>query len=127
MALVALPVQWRKTVCNVLQTGRSGAQIKWTQDAWRRFEADGAAAKMSTGSAEPVWEYEVHEAFERFLSTGAPLGCPVCMHSPSGECFEFFFPFFGKRFYGKILLRAERREIVIFSAHRPLKERLSCE
>lgn len=29
--------------------------------------------------------------------------------------------------YGKILLRPDRKRVVIFSAHRPLKPKLSCE
>lgn len=49
------------------------------------------------------------------------------MAAPPGETYEFFFSFLGERFYGKILLRPDRKRVVIFSAHRPLKIKLSCE
>jgi len=46
---------------------------------------------------------------------------------PVGETYEFYFPFHRTQFYGKILLRPDLERVVIFSAHRPLKPKLSCE
>jgi hypothetical protein len=48
------------------------------------------------------------------------------MRTP-GETWEFFFTFEGKPAYGKILITKDRKRIVIFSAHKPLKATLSCE
>jgi hypothetical protein len=70
---------------------------------------------------------QAHDALHQYLNTGKPSGCPVTMDTPSGETYEFLFPFKAKTFYGKILLRTDRQRIVIFSAHRPLKSKLSCE
>lgn len=55
------------------------------------------------------------------------MGCCCHMDTPPGETYEFYFHFKGQQLYGKILLRADRKRIVIFSAHRPLKPKLSCE
>lgn len=126
MALLPIPETWRKAVCAILEEP-TGTSIEWTYDAKLRFEADGAAAKHQSGSTEPVWKYEVYDAFCAYLSMDSALGCCVQMNKPVGECYEFLFPIYGVRFYGKILLRANRKGVVIFSAHRPLKSKLSCE
>lgn len=110
-----------------MESGRTGSDIKWTLDAQQRFEADGAAAKMHSGSNGPVWLYEAHHALRAYLGAGSPVGCQVRMEKPTGECYEFFFPFMGKRFYGKVLLCPDGQRLVVFSAHRPLKDMLSCE
>jgi|YNPMSStandDraft_1061717.scaffolds.fasta_scaffold08958_2 hypothetical protein len=127
MALIPLPPAWRNAVCAVLKAGKAGTDVQWTRDAKTRFESDGTAAKARAGSTDPVWEYEAQDAFVQFLNANQPMGCPVTMAKPPGECYEFFFRFYGERFYGKILLRADRRQVVIFSAHKPLKPSLSCE
>jgi hypothetical protein len=117
MAQVEIPATWRTDVCAILATEKSGTLIEWTVDARNRYEAD----------ANSAWEYEVYEEFRAFLSSPQPLGCLVFMERPSGETYEFWFRFKGARFYGKILLRTDRKRIVLFSAHRPLKPKLSCE
>jgi len=128
MALTQIPEEWRRKVCAILTEARGKREIFWTDDARKRYGADGAAAKkVRQGCYEAVWEYEALDAFYDFLSTGQPMGCQVTMARPPGECYEFFFQFYGERFYGKILLRADRRQVVIFSAHKPLKPSLSCE
>lgn len=54
-------------------------------------------------------------------------GCPVQMKSPPGETWEFYFTFRRHRLYGKILLRPDRKGVVIFSGHPPLRPKLFCE
>jgi hypothetical protein len=117
MAQVEIPESWRKDVCAILATEKSGTLIQWTDDARTRYEADSNFA----------WEYEVYQAFRDFLSSGRPCGCPVIMERTAGETYEFLFPFKGQRFYGKMLLRNDRQRVVVFSAHKPLRNRLSCE
>lgn len=117
MAQIEIPEAWRKAVCAVLKAGIVGKQIQWKLDATNRYKADSGFS----------WDYEAHEAFLRLLQSGRPTGCPVTMDTPPGETYEFYLPFKNSSFYGKILLRTDRRSIVIFSAHRPLKDKLSCE
>lgn len=126
MAQQELPVQWRNAVCAVLET-ENGQLIEWTYDAETRYEADATAAKMRAGDDDAVWRPEVYQPFRKFLSSARPTGCLVNMASPPGETHEFFFEFLGEQFYGKILLRPDRKRVVIFSAHRPLKQELSCD
>jgi len=126
MAQQEIPAQWRKDVCAVLET-EDGRRIEWKIDAEQRYEADATAAKMRAGDPDAVWRHEVYQPFRKFLSAGVPTGCPVNMAVPPGETYEFYFDFLGEKFYGKILLRPDRKKIVIFSAHRPLKKWLSCE
>jgi len=127
MPQIEIPEPWRQQVCVILETDATGKLIEWTRDAERRYEADATAAKVRTGDYEPVWTYEVYRPFRDVLSTPHPTGCPVTMDSPPGETYEFYFPLFHQRFYGKILLRTDRKRIVIYSAHKPLKPKLSCD
>jgi hypothetical protein len=117
MAQVAIPELWRRDVCAVLATEASGTLIEWTFDATTRFESDSGFS----------WPYEAYQALRSFLSGASPMGCLVTMAKPSGETYEFYFAFKRTRFYGKILLRPDSERVVIFSAHRPLKPKLSCE
>jgi len=117
MGQAEISLTWRRDVCAVLATEQTGILIEWTADARTRYEAD----------SNFEWEFELYDAFKRFLSSPQPLGCLVAMAKPAGETYEFFFQFKGTRFYGKILLRTDRKRIVVFSAHRPLKARLSCD
>jgi len=127
MAQIEIPQQWRTTVCAILKTEATDRLVEWTFDAEQRYEADATATKLRAGDTDPVWRNEVYRPFTDFLSSPHPTGCLVTMQSPPGETYEFYFPFLGKQFYGKILLRTDCKRIVIFSAHRPLKAKLSCE
>ena len=127
MAQIEIPDAWRREVAATLATEATDRLIEWKTDAERRYEADAAAAKTRAGDVEPAWRYEVYRPFRDFLLSLHPTGCPVTMETPPGETCEFYFPFLGERFYGKILLRPYRKRVVIFSAHRPLKRSLSCE
>lgn len=117
MAQEEIPNSWRRAVCAILKTEETGNLIRWTEDAARRYDA--------TPKAD--WQYEVYQPFIDYLSSPHPAGCLVTMESPPGETYEFYFTFKGQKLYGKILLRTDRKRIVVFSAHRPLKPKLSCE
>ena len=127
MAQIEIPETWRKQVCAILETEATDRLIEWTTDAERRYEADATAAKMRAGDTDPAWRYEVYRPFRDFLSSPNPTGCPITMDSPPGETYEFYFVFIGEKFYGKMLLRPDRKRVVIFSAHRPLQPKLRCE
>ena len=72
------------------------------------------------------WGYQIIEAIRAYLLSAEPKGCPVTMNIP-GETYEFFFPFFLEKAYGKVLLRRSRNGVVIFSAHPPTGPKLRCE
>jgi hypothetical protein len=127
MAQQEIPKAWCKSVCAILATEATGKLIEWTVDAVKRYEADAAAVKICAGENEAAWQNEVYQPFRDFLASPHPLGCPVTMERPAGETYEFYFPFRGATFYGKIFLRTDQKRVVIYSAHRPLKEKLSCE
>ena len=116
MPLLKIPEAWRRDVCALLKTEATGKLIEWEPLGRTRYEAD----------YHPRWPYEVYAAFRVFLESGQPHGCSVAMKTP-GETWEFIFIFEGKPAYGKILHTRDRKRILIFSAHRPLKANLSCE
>lgn len=51
----------------------------------------------------------------------------MVMDRPAGETYEFYFQFKNRKNYGKVLLHTNRKKITVFSAHLPLKPKLSCE
>ncbi|WP_395734680.1 hypothetical protein [Prosthecobacter sp.] len=118
MPLQEIPQAWRKDVCAVLAKGTTGREIVWTLDAAQRYEASFISA----------FQNELYPIFRTlFQGPPAPKGCPVKMERPAGETFEFYFQFKGKIGYGKVLLHTNKQKITIFSAHLPLKAKLSCE
>jgi hypothetical protein len=117
MAQIEIPSDWRQSVCAILKRGTKGREIVWTIDAGQDFEADFLDA----------WPYDAHDAFVRFLSGSSATGCLVPMDRPPGTTYEFYFILKGKKAYGKILLKTDRKSVVIFSAHLPRKAKLSCE
>lgn len=117
MPQTTIPEQWRTDVCAILQTEATGRLIEWTDDATKRFEA----------SYLEAWTYEMYDSFRAYLDGPNPTGCPKTMDSPPGETYEFFFTFKGQKSYGKILLRTDRKAVVIFSAHCALKDKLDCD
>jgi hypothetical protein len=127
MAQQEISNSWCKCICAILATESSGKEIEWTADAVRRYEADAAAVKLCAGETDAAWQNELYQPLREFLASAHPLGCPITMERPAGETYEFYFPFRGTKFYGKVLLRADKKRMVIFSAHRPLREKLSCE
>jgi hypothetical protein len=116
MAQIEIPEPWRKAVCAILASDDEKL-IYWEPVGRRRYEAIPGCD----------WGYEAHEAFRNYLSQPCPTGCHKVMDEPPGETYDFFFPFKGRKFYGKILLRTDRKRIVVFSAHLPEWEKLSCE
>ena len=118
MAQQEIPEAWRKDVCAVLNSGRSGHEIEWTFDAANRYEA----------SFNFAFQNELYPILVLyFRGLPKPTGCKVVMAKPVGETYEFLFQFKGVTAYGKVLLHANRKKITIFSAHLPLKSKLSCE
>lgn len=117
MAQIEIPELWRNQVCAILATEETGKLIEWTYDAEREF----------TRSFLDAWDNQLYASFQSFLTGPGPTGCPVNMKNTPGETYEFLFPFKGKTTYGKILLRADRKHVIIFSAHLPEKTKLSCE
>ena len=117
MAQIEIPPPWRQAVCKILQTGVAGREIIWTGDAVLRYEGDFVGA----------WLYEAHDDFRRHLSRPVVTGCPITMKKPAGTTYEFIFNLKQRESYGKILLTPDQKSIYIFSAHLPLKPKLSCE
>jgi hypothetical protein len=117
MPLQVIPEDWRKAVCAVLRRGDTGQTIRWTLDASQRFLA----------SPDVLSQYEAYDALIEFLSQPVCMGCRVAMEKPSGETYEFLLPFRGEKFYGKLLLFPDRKSVLIFSCHRALKQKLSCQ
>ena len=117
MAQIEIPAAWRKQVCAILANGETGEAILWTRDAEQRYQASPGAP----------WHFELYQPLADFLSQPVAKGCVVGMERPPGEAYEFFFTFKAMKFYGKILLSADGRRVVLFSAHLALKPRLSCE
>lgn len=116
MAQKEIPEDWRKDVLAVLAT-EDPKQVVWEPLGRTRYEAD----------FYPDWPYEVNTSFRAFLEQAKPTGCPIQMDRPPGETWEFLFIHKTRKAYGKILLTKDRKRILIFSAHRPLKAKLSCE
>jgi hypothetical protein len=117
MAQIEIPKAWREAVCAALVSG-DVHRIRWEPTGRKRYEA--------TPGCD--WGYEAEDEFRKYLSQEGPTGCYKTMDEPPGETYDFFFQFKGKKFYGKILLRNDKKRIVIFSAHLPQKgDKLSCE
>lgn len=116
MSLQPITEQWRTNVCAILRTA-DPKLIQYTADALYRFEA----------AFPDAFRGELEDAFRAHLQSNSCTGCPVIMAKPAGTTWEFYFTFRTQKLYGKILLRSDLRSIIIFSAHPPLKPRLSCE
>lgn len=116
MALELIPARWLEQVCRIFATGEKRL-IQRTA---------GFSQKFQMGFPNDS-EGEVEDAFLDYLQSETPVGCPVNMDYPTGETWEFFFPFKGRKTYGKIMLREGGRQLRLFSAHPPEKKRLRCE
>lgn len=127
MAQIQIPEPWRKTVCAILATERTGSLIRWTDDAEARYEASAAAAKSRAGDNNPVWQNEIYQPIRDYLTSSQPTGCPVTMDYPPGHTYEFLFHYCGEAFYGKVLLYQDRKRVLVLSAHLADFDKLSCE
>ena len=116
MPLQLIPVRWLEQVCRIIATGDLRL-IQRTKDFSKEFQ------KGFPNDSEG----EVEDAFLDFLESENPVGCPVTMDYPTGDTWEFFFLFKGRKTYGKIMLREGGRKVLLFSAHPPEKKRLRCE
>lgn len=116
MAQQEIPEAWRKDVIALLAT-EDHKKVVWDPTGRARYEAD----------FYPDWPYEVYASFRTFLGQAKPTGCPKKMNHPPGDTWEFMFIHKNKKAYGKILLSKDRKRILLFSAHKPLKDKLSCE
>ena len=111
-----IPEAWRLAVCAALKSG-SPARAKFTEYGRKEWQNDFHRA----------YRFELEQAFIEALSLPHITGCHVTLSHPPGETWEFYFTYEGTRTYGKILLRPDQESIVILSAHRPHKGKLSCE
>ncbi len=118
MAVIQIPREWCDAVCSVLETeDTTNRVIQWTGDARTRYGGDFIDS----------WPYQVYPAIRTYLESEDAVGCRVEMDRPAGDTYEFFFDFNGTKTYGKILLRPAQNRIVLFSAHLPARDTLSCE
>jgi hypothetical protein len=113
MSQKPIPESWRMAVIKVLKSGRWGK----TDDFYTAWQNDFPKA----------YKFELEQAFIQALSSPSLTGCHVTMDRPPGETWEFYFLYDDTRTYGKILLRNDSSGVVVFSAHRPRKPKLSCE
>lgn len=116
MSLQPIPPAWCAAVCAAFKSGDSKL-IAFTEGGRRQWQNEFPAA----------FRYHLEAAFIQALSAHDVRGCPVNMDSPPGETWEFFFTHFGTKTYGKVLLRTDKKSVVIFSAHRPQRPTLRCE
>ena len=115
MGLKPIPTAWCRAVCAALRQGSRSA--RYTESGRQRWELEFPAAFRS----------DLDESLVRALSAPNLVGCPVQMDDPPGETWEFYFQFQSEKLYGKILLKRDRKQVVVFSAHRPGKSKLRCE
>jgi len=127
MAQIEIPKRWREQVSAILATERTGGLIRWTGDAEMRYEIGAASAKLRWGDNSPVWKNEIYAPIRNYLCSVQPMGCLVFMDYPSGQTYEFFFPYLGQTFYAKILLYPDGKRVLVLSAHLADSNRLSCE
>ena len=101
---------WREAVCAILESHdcRRIAVVKRAQDEWFAAFPD-------------AFPYELHNALADALTGELVMGKRVVGMFPPGEVYAFWFFFRGQRLYGKINLVDGGLEIVVYSAHRPLK------
>ena len=116
MAQQEIPEAWRRDVIALLLT-EDTKKIVWDPTGRARYEAD----------YYPDWPNEVYASFRNYLGQDKPMGCPVKMDFPPGETWEFLFSYKNRKAYGKILITKDRKRLLLFSAHKPLKDKLSCE
>jgi hypothetical protein len=115
MALQPIPKEWCNCVLAALRRGTSAAHF--TKDAGQKWQNEFPSA----------FRYELDAALVRAFNEAAMVGCPVEMDYPPGTTWEFYFHFQGEKLYGKILLRTDKKSVLILSAHRPRKAKLRCE
>lgn len=116
MALQFIPEAWLRRVVHLLRHGTSREirkTARFSQEFQRSFPSD---------VVDNAFPYLI-----RFLESKNPLGCPVQMHYPSGETWEFWFSYKSQKTYGKILLTTDLQRIILHSAHLPEKTHLRCE
>ena len=107
---IEIPLVWREAVCAILESHdcRRIAVVKRAQDEWFAAFPD-------------AFPYELYNALADALTGELVMGKRVLGMFPPGEVYAFWFFFRGQRLYGKINLVDGGLEIVVYSAHRPLK------
>ena len=108
-----IPDNWRTAVVAILKGGHSD-RIEVCLRAWLDFQSLFSAA----------FTYEIYDAFILALKDPELLGKRVYGMKPEGETYEFIFTYQRKLVYGKVCLTKDKRLVVVFSAHRPLKGEL---
>lgn len=116
MSAQPIPSAWRQAVCSHLRA-RTANRVTILPSCLTRWADDFPGATVP----------ELLLDFEDMLALTLH-GCLVSMDPPPvGETWEFWFMHREQKTYGKILLRADNRGIVIYSAHLPDRRHLRCE
>ena len=114
MSLQPIPETWRLAVISALRSKKYEA----TTDFLEKWQNDFPSSRL------PI----LLDDFEIMLSS--PLhGCLVTLGPPArlGETWEFWLIHESQKAYAKILLRADGKGVVLYSAHLPKFRYLKCE
>lgn len=105
---VVIPVNWRKTVVDILRGGDK-EKIYGTQQADRDWQA----------ACPRAWDYERYEAMADALDNDEITGRYITNMEPKCDAYEFWFNFDKRKFLGKIGLLPDGKIIIVFSSHIP--------
>ena len=107
-----VPEDWRKAVVAILK-GRAPGRVEVRYRAMLEWQAL---------FPESYFEYQLRDAFAKYLARDDATGRPVTDMTPPGIVYEFIFEHCGRLVYGKVgLHQTEKTVVIVFSAHRPLK------
>ena len=109
-----IPKEWRDCVIQILQTNDHNL-IGWTTPARQRWEFERFGADI----------YEAYDAMVETLIANQVEGNETTSMPGQLATYEFLFQHRDKRMYGKIALIANRRRILILSAHPAQRDSLS--
>lgn len=105
-----IPEEWKRAVLAILKEGHT-----------ERIEVRIRAVLDFQSMFPGAFTYEIYDAFIGALKEPEIQGARVHGMTPEGQTYEFIFNFRKKVLYGKVCLTTQKRLVVIFSAHTPLK------
>lgn len=106
---VKIPAKWKNIVLNILKEAEDNTII-----VRERARLDWEATFL------PSFLYQLYLALADELEDPDIEGKKEVMKEP-GETYAFFFHHQQRKLYAKICLSPDKREIIIYSAHLPLK------